>query len=1048
MKRENSPSTNSASISKKILTMLPLALLQFLPSGCGKGITTVPASSTSLAIRGTVLGSGSAVRNASVQLFAIDVDGNNLASDPSLSDPVTTDSSGNFNISKYSSCPSSDSVLYVTARGGMTPSYTAQNSASALMAVLGPCNSLSAVTPITVNEVTTVGSIWPIAAAGSSAKRFTPSSSQSSFYIKSQAQINKLINLSSGSAPGPAAVSSDVVPVTKLNALADLLAFCVDSQGGTAGDGSPCGQLFQYAARPDTVVPQDTIAASFLIARNPDSNVAQLYNLIPSEGTYEPQLTKVPDNLSLAVTSATAAPVISAATGTYYQAQTVSIAAASGETIHYTLNGSTPTASSATYSGPFQVSANTTVQAMAVSGSTASAVSTSTLTFETPKLVFTTQPASFIAGQLMPSVKVSVESPSGALVALTNSTVTLALGGTTTGSILQGTVTEPVVSGVATFSNLTTATPGGYTLTASSSGCTSAVSSSFNAVPSIFLSSSATTVSGGSTGTINVTLNKAAQSGALTIALSTSNSQVLSLASTSIVIPAGATTGTVGYTALAAGPATVTGKNASYVAGSLAMAVTSQAISLSSAASTTAAGATGTILVTLNNAAQSGGVSVSLATSNSQVLSLASSSVVVPAGGTTASVGYTALAAGTAVVAGTSSSYVRGSLAMTITSETIPATFFGMSVNKASMETLNMPYTYGTTRTWDVYPGLGWNTLNPSSGVYNWTNLDNYIAANAATNKADIIYTLGLTPQWASSSPNTEGDDAVGACAPPVSMTVWNQWLTAVATHTLGKIHIWELWNEPQDVGYYCGTTAQMLQMAQQAYTTIKGIDPTAIILTPAPTGGNGPSWMATYLAAGGGNYADVVAFHGYGNAVGEDIISVVNSYASVTSSYGVSGKPLWDTEASWNNGGATILTAAQQAAFLPKYYLLQWSMGVSRFVWYEYDGGGWGGLWTASGGINPAGIAWGQVQNWMLGATISTPCAAASNSTYTCGLTRSAGYQALAVWNDSGVSYTPSSIYTQYRDVAGNVTPLTGQVLTLTSSPILLETGTSPYPN
>jgi len=62
-----------------------------------------------------------------------------------------------------------------------------------------------------------------------------------------------------------------------------------------------------------------------------------------------------------------AAPVFSVAAGTYAAMQTVAITdATAGAVIHYTTNGTTPTAASAKYSAPIAVSATETIEAIAV----------------------------------------------------------------------------------------------------------------------------------------------------------------------------------------------------------------------------------------------------------------------------------------------------------------------------------------------------------------------------------------------------------------------------------------------------------------------------------------------------------------------------------------------------------------------------------------------------------------------------------------------------------------------------------------------------------
>jgi hypothetical protein len=72
--------------------------------------------------------------------------------------------------------------------------------------------------------------------------------------------------------------------------------------------------------------------------------------------------------------------------GTYTSAQSVTISdTTAGATIHYTTNGTTPTSSSAVYSGPITVSSSETIEAIAAaSGYSNSAVAASTYTINIP----------------------------------------------------------------------------------------------------------------------------------------------------------------------------------------------------------------------------------------------------------------------------------------------------------------------------------------------------------------------------------------------------------------------------------------------------------------------------------------------------------------------------------------------------------------------------------------------------------------------------------------------------------------------------------------
>jgi len=91
--------------------------------------------------------------------------------------------------------------------------------------------------------------------------------------------------------------------------------------------------------------------------------------------------------------STAATPAFSPVGGSYSTAQSVTISdATSGAVIHYTTDGSTPTASSATYSSPISVSSTKTIKAIATAnGFSNSPVASATYTFpaNTPDLIVT-----------------------------------------------------------------------------------------------------------------------------------------------------------------------------------------------------------------------------------------------------------------------------------------------------------------------------------------------------------------------------------------------------------------------------------------------------------------------------------------------------------------------------------------------------------------------------------------------------------------------------------------------------------------------------------
>ncbi len=148
------------------------------------------------------------------------------------------------------------------------------------------------------------------------------------------------------------------------------------------------------------------------------------------------------------------APVISPSGGTYNGAQQVTITdTVSGASIYYTTDGSTPTTGSTKYSGPFQLSTDATVQAIAsASGYLQSAVTTASYNFNTQTSLPTFSPA---AGSYTTTQTVTIsDSTSGATIYYTTNGSTPTTGSTkyTAPITVAG---NTVINAIAVLSGLT-----------------------------------------------------------------------------------------------------------------------------------------------------------------------------------------------------------------------------------------------------------------------------------------------------------------------------------------------------------------------------------------------------------------------------------------------------------------------------------------------------------------------------------------------------------------------------------------------------------------
>lgn len=387
-----------------------------------------------------------------------------------------------------------------------------------------------------------------------------------------------------------------------------------------------------------------------------------------------------------------------------------------------------------------------------------------------------------------------------------------------------------------------------------------------------------------------------------------------------------------------------------------------------------------------------------------------------------------------------------------------------------------------------AHTGFAWETVEQSKGKYNFQTLDNYMAAmvahglvDPATNTANFAITLSAgTPPWAVADQSTCGNAACSA--PPDNVQDWTDFVTAIVQHFNGKnqphVKYYELWNEANVALWWTGTNAQLLALGQAAYPIVHQ-DPNSILLTPSVAGTTSVSttWMTAYLQAGGYKYADGGAFHGYLGAQGNinpfpmpeqdqtsgckpnagcygSIVTKATQMRAVFDQNGLAGKPMYQTEGSWGNGNVT--DPATQVAWLARFNLLQAglrsTLNLQMAAWFTWSpqAFGWGTITTPSLEPTTAGIAYSQVFNWVVGATIAQPCSSAPNGTWTCNLARPGGYVAQAVWNVNGsLAYTPGAPYAQYRDLTGVTTPMVaGTAVTIGANPILLEGTTTATPS
>ena len=152
----------------------------------------------------------------------------------------------------------------------------------------------------------------------------------------------------------------------------------------------------------------------------------------------------------------------------------------------------------------------------------------------------------------------------------------------------------------------------------------------------------------------------------------------------------------------------------------------------------------------------------------------------------------------------------------------------------------------------------------------------------------------------------------------------------AVARHFRGRVHYWQVWNEPDLPVFWRPEpdAADYAKLLTQAYKAIKRADPTDTVVM-AGTSGVDLGFVHRVVASGG--RFDVVSVHPYRNIPEPQLIREVASLRSLH-------RPIWFSEIGWPAGPGCDLCADEeaQAAYLVRFYTLAAASGVARVFWYD----------------------------------------------------------------------------------------------------------------
>jgi hypothetical protein len=370
---------------------------------------------------------------------------------------------------------------------------------------------------------------------------------------------------------------------------------------------------------------------------------------------------------------------------------------------------------------------------------------------------------------------------------------------------------------------------------------------------------------------------------------------------------------------------------------------------------------------------------------------------------------------------------------------------------------------------WPAMPFAAWrdfhfnmSDLEPQKDQWNFTAVDHDVQ-EAAKHGIDLVAILQRIPTWAGA--REEAANPVKQIGKPASMSDWTDYVRTVAERYKGKIHYYELWNEPENVGTFLRQPSALMALNRVAYETLKSVDPTIVVVSSALSSGDPVPdrpgrHLSTFANAGIMKYCDVVAYHFYvipftGSTTPrtpEDTLPYITAVKAEMKREGLN-KPLWSTESGWallNNDEnpetapwyhGKLLDPETGASYLARTYILGWSAGLDRIFWYCWRHG-YMGMTEFSGAPKAPGIAYTTVQRWLVGAQMSA-CDKDKEGHWLCQLTLADGAAGVIAWSDSkpaSIALDPAWQAHSYQTIDGLTHDLGSQTsVQISGSPILL---------
>lgn len=221
-----------------------------------------------------------------------------------------------------------------------------------------------------------------------------------------------------------------------------------------------------------------------------------------------------------------------------------------------------------------------------------------------------------------------------------------------------------------------------------------------------------------------------------------------------------------------------------------------------------------------------------------------------------------------------------------------------------------------------------WQEIQPEPGVWDFGPWDEYVDSGLRAGKK-ILAVLAYDVGWIHGPGEPPRRNI-----PPDLLPLYLRYVERVVERYRGKIHAYEIWNEPNWT-FWKGRDEDFFALSRAAAAKIKEIDPAARVVAGsflrAPA-----DFIRGMFESGAVEKVDAVSFHPYAvNPRGA--VGLFDKLKKLLGEYGFSGE-IWVTEVGYPTGGwyVTRVSEEEQPAYVMKTLAGLAARGARAIFWYE----------------------------------------------------------------------------------------------------------------